>query len=51
MTTAYPGAKGAQTLSGRVVRKVRAAYLEPQIEQHFGNPAHAGTADAYEVDA
>ena len=34
----------------RTLRLVRTGYLKTQIVQHFGNPAHARTADAHKMN-
>ena len=44
------GAKGFQALGHRRAFQVRARYLIAQVEQHFGNTAHAHTADTDKVN-
>src|SRR5690349_6238866 len=43
-------AEAGQALEGRAVGQVRAGDLVAEVEQHFGDAAHARAADADEVD-
>src|SRR5574340_1639210 len=43
-------AQSGQPLGDRIVGQVRARYAVTQIQQHFGNAAHADPADAHEMD-
>ncbi|MCY1175626.1 hypothetical protein D9M73_158700 [compost metagenome] len=45
------GTEGFQAFSDRRSFKVGARNLVAQVQQYFGNPAHAHTADTDEVDA
>ena len=44
-------AQTGQSLGHRGTLQVRTGNLVTEIEQHFGNAAHADAADAYEMDA
>ena len=44
-----PRAERRQTLGGRAQLQVRAADLIAQVQQHFGDAAHANASDSDEV--
>ena len=50
VTLVHRCAEFHQALGRRVVRQIRARNLKAQVQQHFGNAAHASTADAHKMD-
>ena len=50
MARENPGAEAREPLGHGVRLQVRALYLVAEIEQHFGDAAHAGAADADQVN-
>src|SRR5687767_717352 len=50
MPVGDPHAEAGQALGGLAARQVAAGDLDLVVEEHLGDAAHAGAADAHEVD-
>ena len=50
VTLVNPGAERRQSIGGRAQLQVRAGDFISQVQQHFGDAAHANAADSDEVE-